>query len=195
MFIFKLTFWIAIIAQMAIRAPLAKQRRKEAKSENRYGSQEKLILILLFISGFVTPLLYSVTSWLDFANYSLPGWAGWLGIVLILAALWIFWRGHYDLGLNWSPTLEIRPEHKLITNGIYGYIRHPMYASQWVWVIAQSLLLQNWLAGFLSVVVWTIFYSLRVPPEEKMMLDTFGDEYREYMTRTGAVFPKLSKGK
>lgn len=171
--------------------PFVKQKKNESKAENRAGSQEKVILILLAVSGFLTPLIYSVTSWLDFANYSLPGWAGWLGMAIILVALWIFWRGHYDLGLNWSPTLEIRSEHKLITNGIYGYIRHPMYASQWVWVIAQSLLLQNWLAGFLSVVVWTIFYFLRVPPEEKMMLDTFGDEYQEYIKRTGAVFPKV----
>lgn len=191
MFIFKLTYWLAIIAQIAIRMPFVKGKKNEAKVESRAGSQEKLILILLSVSGFLTPLLYSVTNWLDFANYSLPDWAGWLGIGLILAALWVFWRGHHDLGLNWSPTLEIRSEHKLITNGIYGVIRHPMYASQWLWVIAQSLLLQNWLAGFLSVLVWTVFYFLRVPPEEKMMLDTFGDTYREYIKRTGAVIPKL----
>jgi protein-S-isoprenylcysteine O-methyltransferase Ste14 len=195
MFIFKLVYWLAILVEMAIRAPISKLQRKEKKSEQRVSSQERSLLGLLFLAMFFIPLVYSTTSWLNFADYSLPVWAGWLGVVLILAALWIFWRAHADLGLNWSPSLEIRNEHKLITNGIFGYIRHPMYASQWVWVIAQSLLLQNWLAGFLSVIVWTIFYSLRVPPEEKMMLDTFGDEYREYMKITGAVFPKLSNWK
>jgi protein-S-isoprenylcysteine O-methyltransferase Ste14 len=190
MFIFKLVYWLAILVEMAIRAPISKLQRKEKKSEQRVSSQERSLLGLLFLAMFFIPLVYSTTSWLNFADYSLPVWAGWLGVVLILAALWIFWRAHADLGLNWSPSLEIRNEHKLITNGIFGYIRHPMYASQWVWVIAQSLLLQNWLAGFLSVIVWTIFYSLRVPPEEKMMLDTFGEEYREYMKRTGGVIPK-----
>jgi protein-S-isoprenylcysteine O-methyltransferase Ste14 len=140
---------------------------------------------------FFLPLIYSATNWLDFANYSLPNWAGWLGVILILLALLVFWRSHADLGLNWSPTLEIRTEHKLITNGIFGYIRHPMYASQWIWVIAQPLLIQNWLAGFLDLFVFIAFYFLRVRAEEKMMLDTFGDEYREYMNKTGAVFPKL----
>jgi protein-S-isoprenylcysteine O-methyltransferase Ste14 len=195
MFIFKLIYWLAILIEMAIRAPISKLQRKEKKSEQRVSSQERTLLGLLFLAMFLIPLVYSTTSWLNFADYSLPVWAGWLGMVLILVALWIFWCAHADLGLNWSPSLEIRNEHKLITNGIFGYIRHPMYASQWVWVIAQSLLLQNWLAGFLSVIVWTIFYSLRVPPEEKMMLDAFGDEYREYMTRTGGVIPKLPKGK
>lgn len=191
--IFKIIFWAAIVTEMAIRVPISKQQRKEAKSEKRISTQEKVLLGLLFFSGFLAPLMYSVTSWLNFANYSLPGWAGWLGMVLILAALFVFWRGHVDLGLNWSPTLEIRTEHQLITNGIYGYIRHPIYASQWIWVFAQSLLLQNWIAGFLSLPVWILFYFLRVRAEEKMMLDTFGEEYREYMLKTGAVLPKMSR--
>ena len=187
---FEIVYWAAIIAEMAIRAPISKKQRKEAKSERRVSAQEKVLLGFLFLAMFFLPLFYSTTNWLDFANYSLPNWAGWLGAILIIFALVIFWRAHADLGLNWSPSLEIRTEHKLITNGIFGYIRHPMYASQWVWVIAQPLLLQNWIAGFLNLLVFIPFYILRVRAEEQMMLDTFGDEYREYMNKTGAVFPK-----
>ena len=141
--VFKFVFWAAIIAEMVIRAPISRKQREEAKSEQRVSTQEKVMLGLLFLGMFFLPLFYSATNWLDFANYSLPVWAGWLGVVLMGLALLVFWRSHKDLGLNWSPTLEIRTEHKLITSGIFGYIRHPMYASQWIWVIAQPLLLQN----------------------------------------------------
>ncbi|MCE9645144.1 MAG: isoprenylcysteine carboxylmethyltransferase family protein [Chloroflexi bacterium] len=189
--IFVVMFWAAIAAEIAIRAPINQQRKKQPKPEQHVSLQEKILLGLLFISGFLAPLIYSATSWLNFADYSLPAWAGWLGTTLILLAILVFWRGHADLGLNWSPTLEIRTEHKLITTGIYGVIRHPMYASQWLWVFAQSLLLQNWIAGFFSIAVWMLFYFLRVQAEEKMMLDTFGEEYREYIKRTGAVLPKI----
>jgi len=190
MSVFEIVFWGAIVAEMAIRAPISQKQRKEAKSESRTSWQEKTMLGLLFLAMFFLPLIYSATTWLDFANYSLPVWAGWLGVILILLALLVFWRSHADLGLNWSPSLEIRTEHKLITNGIFGTIRHPMYASQWIWVIAQPLLIQNWIAGFLNLFVFAAFYLLRVRAEEKMMLDTFGDEYREYMNKTGAVLPK-----
>ena len=190
MTIFKAIFWIAIIAEMVIRAPISKKQRKEAKSEQRVSTQEKTLLGVLFLGMFFVPLIYSTTSWLDFANYSLPVWAGWLGAALMVCALAIFWRAHADLGLNWSPSLEIRKEHTLIKNGIFGYIRHPMYASQWVWVIAQPLLLQNWIAGFLNLLIFIPFYVLRVRAEEQMMLDTFGDEYRKYMAETGAILPK-----
>jgi protein-S-isoprenylcysteine O-methyltransferase Ste14 len=189
MSVFEIVFWGAIVAEMAIRAPISQKQRKEAKSDRRISRQETILLGLLFLAMFLLPLFYSATNWLDFANYSLPGWAGWVGVVSILLALLVFWRSHADLGLNWSPTLEIRTEHKLITNGIFGYIRHPMYASQWIWVIAQPLLLQNWIAGFLNLPFFIAFYTLRVRAEEKMMLDTFGEEYREYMKKTGAVFP------
>jgi protein-S-isoprenylcysteine O-methyltransferase Ste14 len=195
MSIFEIVFWGGVIAEMAIRAPISQKQRKEAKSERRVTAQENIMLGLLFLAMFFLPLFYSATTWLDFANYSLPVWAGWLGVVLILLALLVFWRSHADLGLNWSPSLEIRTEHKLITKGIFGYIRHPMYASQWIWVIAQPLLLQNWIAGFLNLLVFIAFYTLRVRAEEKMMLDTFGDEYREYMNKTGDVFPKMGISK
>lgn len=191
MSLFEIVYWAAIIAEMAIRAPISQKQRKEAKSESRVSVQENVMLGLLFLAMFFLPLIYSATNWLDFANYSLPTWAGWLGVVLILLALLVFWRSHADLGLNWSPSLEIRTEHKLITNGIFGYIRHPMYASQLIWVIAQPLLIQNWIAGFLDLFVFITFYFLRVRAEEKMMLDTFGDDYRKYMNKTGAVIPKF----
>ncbi len=102
----------------------------------------------------------------------------------------LFWRGHTDLGVNWSRTLEIREKHELITRGIYGIIRHPMYASQWILAIAQPLLPQNWIAGFLNLLVFIPFYLLHVKAEEQLMLEQFGDQYHSYMQKVGALFPK-----
>lgn len=137
--IFEITYWAAIVVEMVIRAPINKERKKEKMTEQRVSSQEKNLLGLLLLAMFVIPLIYSASTWLDFANYTLPTWAGWAGVLLIILALIVFWRAHVDLKTNWSPSLEIREKHELITRGIYGYIRHPMYASQWLWVIAQPL--------------------------------------------------------
>jgi protein-S-isoprenylcysteine O-methyltransferase Ste14 len=189
--IFEITYWAAIVVEMVIRAPINKERKKEKMTEQRVSSQEKNLLGLLLLAMFIVPLIYSASSWLDFANYTLPTWAGWVGVLLIILAITVFWRAHVDLKTNWSPSLEIREKHELITRGIYGYIRHPMYASQWLWVIAQPLLLQNWIAGWLGLFVFILFYVLRVRAEEKLMIDTFGEQYRDYMKKVGGVFPKL----
>ena len=189
--IFIAVYFIALIIEIIIRVPLDRKRKQEKMSERRVTSQEQILLGLLSLGGLVAPLVYAATNWLDFANYTLPAWAGWLGVILTTGALFVFWRAHADLGLNWSPSLEIREKHELITRGIYGLIRHPMYASQWLLVIAQPLLLQNWIAGFLNLLVFIPFYLLRVKAEEQMMLDSFGTQYQEYMKNTGGVLPKL----
>jgi protein-S-isoprenylcysteine O-methyltransferase Ste14 len=189
--IFEITYWSALVVEMVIRAPINRERKKEKMVDQRISSQEKILLGLLLLAMFIVPLIYSASAWLDFANYTLPAWAGWIGVVLTVLALIVFWRSHADLKTNWSPSLEIREKHELITRGIYGYIRHPMYASQWLWVIAQPLLLQNWLAGWLDLFVFILFYTLRVRAEEKLMIDTFGDQYRDYMKKVGGIFPKL----
>jgi protein-S-isoprenylcysteine O-methyltransferase Ste14 len=190
--IFTAIYFVAIIIEMIIRAPLNQKRKQEKMSEQRVTRQERTLLGLLFLGMFFVPIIYAATNWLDFANYTLPTWAGWLGILILAGALFVFWRAHADLGLNWSPSLEIREKHELITRGIYGVIRHPMYASQWLWVAAQPLLLQNWIAGFLNLLVFIPFYFLRVKAEEQMMMEKFGDQYHTYMQKVGAILPKFS---
>lgn len=191
--IYTIIYFMAMIVEMAIRAPLDRKRRREKISERRVTAQEKTLLGLLFLGMLVVPLIYAATDWLAPADYAPPAWAGWLGVVILSGALFIFWRAHADLGINWSPTLEIREKHELVTRGFYGLIRHPMYASQFLWVTAQPLLLQNWVAGFIGMLTFVPFYFLRVRSEEKMMIETFGDPYRKYMQRVGAIIPKLGR--
>jgi protein-S-isoprenylcysteine O-methyltransferase Ste14 len=189
--IYTVIFFLAMVAEIIIRAPLNEKRKREKMSERRITTQEKTLLFLLWSGMFILPIIYAASHWLDFANYTLPRWAGVLGVVLITAAVLVFWRAHADLGLNWSPTLEIREKHELITRGIYSVIRHPMYASQLLWSLAQILLLQNWIVGFSSLIVFIPFYFMRVRAEEQLMLEQFGNQYRSYMQKVGGVFPKL----
>lgn len=162
---------------------------------DRVDGSERALLGLLFAGiGFV-PAVYALTPWLDGADYRLSpgarGWIGGLGATVLAFAVWLFWRSHEDLGRNWSPSLQLREEHQLVTEGVYRPIRHPMYASQWLWSVAQPLLLQNWIAGWSGLVSFMPLYLLRVPREEQMMLDEFGEAYRAYMSRTGGVIPRF----
>ena len=190
--IFTIIYFIAIVIEIVICTPLNIRRRRERISERRVTAQEKTLFGLLWVGMFAVPILYALNV-LDFVDYRLPIWAGWLGVIIIAGAVFIFWRAHRDLGLNWSPSLEIREKHELITRGIYSIIRHPMYTSQFLWVIAQPLLLQNWIAGFLDLLVYVPFYYLRVKPEEQLMVDTFGDQYRAYMKKVGGVIPRFGQ--
>lgn len=189
--IYTVIFFVALFIEMGIRVPINTKRKKEKLRERRATKNDLTMFLLLWGGMVVLPIIYAATNWLDFANYTLPAWAGWLGVLLIVGALVIFWRAHADLGLNWSPALEIREKHDLITHGIYSMIRHPMYASQVLWSVAQILLLQNWIVGFSSLAGFLPFYFMRVKAEEQLMLEQFGDQYRSYMQKVGGIFPKL----
>jgi protein-S-isoprenylcysteine O-methyltransferase Ste14 len=186
--IFEVIFLVGFVVGSVIRKVYT-FRCRHSKATKKRKSLVDIILISAAGVGMALPLFYLFTPWLDFADYDLPGWLGWIGTVVFAMALFLLWRSHADLGRNWSATLQIRREHSLITDGIYRHIRHPMYAAHLLWAIAQGLLLENWLAGWAFLVISVPFYLLRVPKEEKMMLEQFGEEYREYISRTGRIIP------
>lgn len=184
-------FFIGFIAYLAIRGKFARRVKGNELTVRRVDLLEKGLLGFTIAGSTLPVVLYLFTPWLAFADYRLPMWAPWCGVAVMLVALWLFWRSHADLGLNWSVTLEIRKEHQLIQNGVYRSIRHPMYAAIWLFSLAQALLLANWLAGWAALVVFAPMYFLRTPREERMMGEVFGTEYRDYMARTGRLWPRL----
>jgi len=190
--IFKAAFILGLVGQIIIRAPYDRLRRQNKIISSQSDRQEQILLILLSL-GLVISLLYIFTPWLNFANYQLPVWLRGVGVVFLIGSLYVFWRAHHDLGRHWSPSLEIHADQTLITNGIYQTIRHPMYASQWLGIISQPLLLTNWLAGFAGVIAFMLLYFMRVSVEEKMMRAQFGEQYAAYQARTGRVLPKMGK--
>lgn len=106
------------------------------------------------------------------------------------AGLWLFWRSHADLGDSWSDTLALHEDHALVTEGVYRHLRHPMYSASWLLMVAQALLLSNWIAGFGGIVTFGALYVLRVSKEERMMQERFGEQYQRYRATTGRVIPK-----
>lgn len=193
--LFKALYFAGMAVEIALRIPYDRQRRRIPKTDQRVTATEQGLLGGLSLGLFGLPLIYSLTPWLDGADYPLSPDTkkrmGAVGALFFGAAIWLFWRSHRDLGANWSPSLEIGDQHTLITNGVYRRIRHPMYASQWLWSIGQALLLPNWIAGMAGFVSFVPLYLLRIPREEQMMLDHFGDGYRDYCARTGRVLPRL----
>jgi protein-S-isoprenylcysteine O-methyltransferase Ste14 len=195
MLFFIIVYWAMMVVQVIIRAPFAISRRSRKITEKRNVAADNIMLVLLTIVSLLLPLIYSLTNWLEFADYSLPLWIGWAGVFLIICSEIVFLFAHIGLKDNWASSLELYEEHTLMKNGIYTYIRHPMYLSQLIWAIAQVLLIQNWIAGLPGIIFFFPFYFHRIRNEEKMMLDRFGTQYEEYEKTTGRLFPKVYTGK
>ena len=189
--LFPVSYLIGFIVGSLIRVRYMRKFRQDRKAIFREEGIFVGLLASLWGIAILLPLLYIFTQWLSFADFDLPTWVGWIGVVTFALALLLLWRSHAELGRNWRVTTEIREGHNLVTTGIFRYIRHPMYSAHWLWGIAQILLIHNWIAGLASLIVLLPMYLLRTRREEQMMLDEFGEEYRLYMKRTGRITPRL----
>ncbi|HTZ04074.1 MAG TPA: protein-S-isoprenylcysteine O-methyltransferase [Xanthobacteraceae bacterium] len=166
--------------------------RRARKTAVRYSGRDvrEFLLLAVSLTGLgIVPCLYVAAHVPRFADYPFSPVASYLGVAADIAAIWLFYRTHRDLGHNWSVSLDLRESHTLVTTGIYGTVRHPMYAGFWLMALAQVLLLPNWVAGPAGLVGFGVLFFGRIGREEEMMISAFGEEYRAYMRRTARVLP------
>ena len=188
-FLAKLIWVLGVAGWFAIRFRHQQQSRRTPKVRRADRAREAALLTASIGGMIALPAIYVFTDQPKFASYPfMPALAG-MGAAVFALALWLFHRTHRDLGRNWSVTLEIREQHKLITTGIYSRLRHPMYAAFWMWALAQALLLPNWIAGPAGLVGFGTLFFFRIGREERLMVEMFGEEYRRYVERTDRVIP------
>jgi protein-S-isoprenylcysteine O-methyltransferase Ste14 len=186
------SIWVLLtIAWYVIRRPHVRRARKTPVQQSARDRREWMLLAVSLTGLGILPFLYVATGFPVGADYPFRPLQGWLGAAAALAALAMFYLSHRELGRNWSISLDLRETHKLVTDGVYARVRHPMYTAFWLWALAQALLLPNWVAGLSGLVGFGTLYAFRVGREEKLMLDAFGNEYRAYMARTARLVPRL----
>jgi protein-S-isoprenylcysteine O-methyltransferase Ste14 len=156
------------------------------------GAPLFLARMLVALPAFVLLITFLYTpDALPWSKVELPEWAVFagaaLGVVSLLLLSWV----HRHLGRNFSTTLHIREDHTLITTGPYRYVRHPMYAAFILWATSFFLLSgEPVLTGFFMI-SFLIVMIVRTPREEAQLVSVFGNEYREYIRRTGRFLPRL----
>ncbi len=179
-----------------IRLPHRIRARRTPVAASRRGIAEYLLMGITvvaswlgFLHAFAT--LRAPADWFPlYGDYRFIPALGWIGTVAAGAAMALFFATHRVLGREWSVSLETRVGHRLVTAGIYRRIRHPMYLAFFLWFLAQALLIPNWIAGPGGLAAFALLYAMRVGREEAMMLDEFGQPYRDYMRRTGRLLPR-----
>jgi protein-S-isoprenylcysteine O-methyltransferase Ste14 len=187
----KIIWALGCVGWYVIRYPHQRRSRRTPIAERRDRVRDTILMTISFAGLFAIPFTYAMTGQPKFAAYPFHPWQAWLGVLVLIGAMALFRRTHRDLGRAWSVTLEIRREHRLVTHGIYARLRHPMYAAFWLWALSQALLLPNWIAGMSGLVGFGTLFFGRVGQEERMMLETFGEEYRAYMARTKRIIPGI----
>ena len=112
------------------------------------------------------------------------------GAFLVLLGAIVNIIGRFKLGNRWSDNIKIYKDHRLVTNGIYSIVRHPLYASL-IWMFyGASFIYFNWLAFLLNTTIFIPMMYYRAKQEEKILSEKF-PEYKDYAKKTGMFFPKI----
>jgi protein-S-isoprenylcysteine O-methyltransferase Ste14 len=182
--------WVVlVIGWYLLRRPFDRRARKARLAIDRRKGADTLRLGISLAGLGIIPAIYVFTSQPRFASYPPQPALLVLGVICGIVALILFRLTHKALGKMWSVSLQLKEDHKLVTTGIYGLVRHPMYTAFWCMALTQALLLPNYVAGFAGLVGFGYLFFSRVGPEEAMMQEAFADEYHHYRARTWRVLP------
>jgi len=192
--IFRILLPLLIIAFAVHRGYYVKNHSKpeDATIKKREEGTVSKIAGVLGILGFVSMFAFAINpNWLTFASLPFPFWLRWAGVGIALSGFALLQWAQVTLGKSWSDTPRMMKEQTLITHGPYRTIRHPIYTA-FILILGSTFFISaNWLVG----VCWagmTILETIsRISFEESLMIEYFGDQYREYMKKTGRLLPKV----
>ena len=193
--ILRIVAFLLIVAAFVISGTFRRRADKadqklDFRAENPWLLKLRGIAALTFYLGMLVYLIYPpLIAWA-----AIPAWPlalRWLGLALMVLMLPLVYWMFASLGKNITPTVKTRRAHELVTHGPYRYIRHPLYTFGSLFFFGFCLIAGNALL-LVSAVIALSALSARTPLEEQMLIERFGDQYRQYMQRTGRYFPKLS---
>src|SRR5688572_6403827 len=189
-------FRLILLAGFVIFMPIGIYHRLKARTGEKLDRRQEgmFILVALRLAGLAGTaglIAYLIDpACMAWAAVPLPVWLRWTGVGLALIAgsllVWMF----RTLGRNLTDTVVTRKQHTLVTTGPYRWVRHPMYASAALAIVGNSLVAANWylfVVGCLALLLLVI----RTRKEEQNLIARFGDDYRNYMQRTGRFVPRL----
>ena len=136
-----------------------------------------------FESIFIMILLNYKVWFLDpFSIHQVISW------ILLILSLYPVSVGFYLLKREGNPDSNFENTSKLVKSGIYGYIRHPLYLSVFIFGMGvlfkdpESIQIMLGIVIFISIIITS-------GVEEKEMIAKFGDEYKDYMKETKMFIP------
>jgi protein-S-isoprenylcysteine O-methyltransferase Ste14 len=192
--VFRILAGVILITGMGISSYFRLKADKETGEKISRKVDGSVMMNFIKIGGLIlwlSPFVYLINpAWMAWSRIGLPEWVRWLGVGLgLIGVSGVYWL-FSSIGSGISPTSATREKHVLSTKGPYRWIRHPLYTFGSSLFISFGMMADNWFIALLGVLAF-IGMAVRTPKEEANLIEKFGDEYREYMKRTGRFLPKL----
>ena len=182
-FISLFLYYLVSLADVLIRP---QEERRQDAIRDKYDK----IMGLLIISTPIWYCLYIIEYRLLFSSSIDPSFS-LLGIIIFMLGSIIFLTSRIHLGRFASGKLKIQEDHKLITTGIYKYVRNPIYFGGLIGVLGMGLAFRSLVVVSVALVLDTYVFIKRILREEELLEAEFGDEFTQYKKKTKRIIPFL----
>ena len=175
--------WIAFAVFWLLAAFVQK------RSIRRQSASSRLFQVAIMVVALAPLFLASRrTHLLSRHLFPTPPWVQSIGVLTMLAGLGFAVWARLALGGNWSGTVTVKENHTLITRGPYRWVRHPIYTGILLTLVGNAVI-GGRVVYVLALGAVTLGFWLKLRIEEKFMLETFGEQYRDYRGRVKALVP------
>ena len=107
-----------------------------------------------------------------------------IAIFLMIVGIFVWYKGAFGSNMDESIT-----ENRLMTKGIYSWVRNPMYSGWWIFMIGLILMFHNAWLLIIPVINWGIMTVVLMNTEEKWLLDLYKTEYEDYKKKVNRCIP------
>jgi protein-S-isoprenylcysteine O-methyltransferase Ste14 len=191
---FRLMFIGLFVLALFISAYYRRLARKsgEVISRRQEGMPALILRAVLAFPLLLSIILYAINPrWIQWSEAPLPTWIRWsgagIGVFCILLLRWVL----RSIGGNISETVLTKRDHKLVREGPYRRVRHPLYGVGLLLILSLSLIASNWFMILLWIMGVLVFRHVVIPIEEEKLIEAFGEEYEAYREGTGALVPRI----
>jgi protein-S-isoprenylcysteine O-methyltransferase Ste14 len=180
---------VAIVVLTIVLTAAAAFTEGNVSSGEREDRENRWVIAVIGLLGF--PLAY-VPAYTDRHDlWTLDGdTVRWIGVALfVIGGILRLWPV-FVLGRRFSGLVAIQQEHRLVTTGIYRFVRNPSYVGLLVGSLGWALAFRSG-AGVVITALFLVPLVARIRSEERLLSDHFGAEYESYRQRTWRLLPGI----
>jgi protein-S-isoprenylcysteine O-methyltransferase Ste14 len=155
----------------------------------REDRSNRWVIAALGVLGVIDAYVPAYTDRIDFLTFGGAG-VRWLGFLLYSAGGVLRLAPVFVLGQRFSGLVAIQPEHRLVTSGLYGVIRHPSYLGLFVLALGWGCAFRAGVGVAIAVLMLIVLLA-RIEAEERLLSETFGAQYDAYRKRTWRLIPRV----
>jgi protein-S-isoprenylcysteine O-methyltransferase Ste14 len=180
---------IRVYFHLKISRDTSKFSFQEGAVSLAFGGTAAIVNIVFGVEYIFSPGTFGFAYALPF-----PEIIRWIGMAMPALGIIVLGTAHYHLNLSFSSFVGSKEGHKLVQSGPYRLVRHPIYLAYLLAYLGGGLVAGNWALTFIPVTCFAVAVCIRMPQEERILADLFGEQYTAYMRRTGRLLPRIRPG-